>query len=329
MSSPAAVPAPRIRRHRAGAGLGWVQQGLRLFARHPLVLAVMVGLGPLLLLTLKIVPVLGDLVSFLLTPAVALGMLTVCRSVREGTPAGISSYGVALQDPVARLRLLQLGVYYAVVAGLVGLALSLAPAPAPAPGADRAASTNRAPVPAEPATPLTPSAPAEASAPAADSAVAPPAPVPPPLAPPAAPLPGAPDFGASPIPLPLFLALVAVLIPFLMTIWFAPVLCGWYRMPAAKALFFSFFACWRNRAAMLVYLVTLLGLWVLAVLLVASLIDILNAKEGLAPYLMVAPLLFLFLAIAQAANLAMVRDIVDDGTETEAAVVDTTVLPPS
>ena len=30
-----------------------------------------------------------------------------------------------------------------------------------------------------------------------------------------------------------------------------------------------------------------------------------------------------------AANLAMVGDIVDDGTETEAAVVDTTVLPPS
>jgi hypothetical protein len=310
MNSPQTTPGPRIRSHRASAGLGWVQRGLRLFSRHPLVLAVLVGLGPLLLLTLKVVPALGDLVSYLLTPAVILGMLTVCRSVREGTPAGISSYLAALHDPATRLRLLQLGAYYAVFGGLVTLALSFAPEPAPASSADLPLNGNL--IAAAPGPP----------APAADQAA-------PPAAPAAKNLAGTPDFAANPISLPVFFELVAIVVPFMMTIWFAPALCGWYHMPAPKALFFSFFACWRNRAAMLVYLVTLLGIWVIAVLILASLIDLLNATAGLAPYLLLAPLLFLMMAIAQAANLAMVQDVIDDGTEPDNAVIDTTILPPS
>jgi len=41
--------------------------------------------------------------------------------------------------------------------------------------------------------------------------------------------------------------------PVVMAFWFAPVLAAWDGMGAAKALFFSFFAGWRNWRAFLVY----------------------------------------------------------------------------
>lgn len=41
--------------------------------------------------------------------------------------------------------------------------------------------------------------------------------------------------------------------PVVMAFWFAPVLVAWDGMGAAKALFFSFFASWRNWRAFLVY----------------------------------------------------------------------------
>ena len=45
--------------------------------------------------------------------------------------------------------------------------------------------------------------------------------------------------------------------PVVMAFWFAPVLAAWQEMGAAKALFFSFFAGWRNWRAFLVYGVVL------------------------------------------------------------------------
>jgi hypothetical protein len=46
-------------------------------------------------------------------------------------------------------------------------------------------------------------------------------------------------------------------VPVILAFWFAPVLVAWHRMPAAKALFFSFFASLRNWPAFLVYAVAL------------------------------------------------------------------------
>ena len=43
-----------------------------------------------------------------------------------------------------------------------------------------------------------------------------------------------------------------VYLPILMLTWFAPQLVAWHRQPVAKALFFSLFACWRNRWPFLV-----------------------------------------------------------------------------
>ena len=50
------------------------------------------------------------------------------------------------------------------------------------------------------------------------------------------------------------LAIAATLyMPLMMLFWFAPTLVAWHAMPAAKALFFSLFACLMNWRAFLVY----------------------------------------------------------------------------
>lgn len=55
----------------------------------------------------------------------------------------------------------------------------------------------------------------------------------------------------------------AVFAPLMLFASFAPVIAGWRGIPPFKALFFSFFACWRNLAPLLVCLLGLFGLFVL------------------------------------------------------------------
>ena len=59
--------------------------------------------------------------------------------------------------------------------------------------------------------------------------------------------------------------------PLMMAYWFAPLLAGWGRVPAAKALFFSFVACMRNWRAFLTYGIGLLIIALGAGLLIAIL----------------------------------------------------------
>ena len=315
MSTSALPAGPRIRINRAGAGLAWVQRGLRLFARQPFLLVVLVGLGVLVLLTISVLPGVGDLASLVLAPSVSLGAVAICRSIDRGQAPTSALYWAALREPVARLRLLQLGLYSAVYVGLASLLLSQMSPPPPAAGAgtqvQAPGTTQEAPAASgdgkeTPATPPPGAATTSADAPA-----------------PAA------------MPLPVFLAMIALLLPYMMTMWFAPVLAGWHGLSAPKALFFSFFACWRNRTAMLVYMITLLGIIVIAVLILGSLIEILNAKAGLGLFLVVAPLGFVTTAIAQSANLEMIKDVIDagDGDESgpppEVVAPDTTRPPPA
>ncbi|WP_345793258.1 BPSS1780 family membrane protein [Thauera sp. JM12B12] len=45
--------------------------------------------------------------------------------------------------------------------------------------------------------------------------------------------------------------------PVMMAYWFAPALAGWWKVPAAKAMFFSFYACLRNWRPFLAYAIGL------------------------------------------------------------------------
>jgi hypothetical protein len=57
-----------------------------------------------------------------------------------------------------------------------------------------------------------------------------------------------------------FSLLVALLLstPLMMAYWFAPMLAAWWKVPAPKAMFFSFYACLRNWRPFLAYAVGLL-----------------------------------------------------------------------
>jgi hypothetical protein len=46
---------------------------------------------------------------------------------------------------------------------------------------------------------------------------------------------------------------VLLMAPVVMAWWYAPMLASWHGVPAAKGLFFSFVACWRNWRAFLAY----------------------------------------------------------------------------
>ncbi|THF65033.1 BPSS1780 family membrane protein [Pseudothauera rhizosphaerae] len=51
---------------------------------------------------------------------------------------------------------------------------------------------------------------------------------------------------------------VALSTPVMMAYWFAPLLAGWWKLPAPKAMFFSFFACLRNWRPFLAYSIALM-----------------------------------------------------------------------
>ncbi|BAL22931.1 BPSS1780 family membrane protein [Azoarcus sp. KH32C] len=53
------------------------------------------------------------------------------------------------------------------------------------------------------------------------------------------------------------LVAIALSTPVMMAYWFAPVLAGWWEIPAPKAMFFSFIACQRNWRPFLMYSIAL------------------------------------------------------------------------
>lgn len=95
------------------------------------------------------------------------------------------------------------------------------------------------------------------------------------------------------------LRLMLIASPLLLAFWFAPLLTAWDRVPAAKSLFFSFVAAWRNWRAFLAYgtAVMLIGVFlpglllIVAGLLSATLGEILSMALRLLLILVFAPVL--------------------------------------
>jgi hypothetical protein len=53
-------------------------------------------------------------------------------------------------------------------------------------------------------------------------------------------------------------------LPFAMLFWHAPALVHWHDVAPVKSLFFSIMACWKNKTALLVYMVCWLGVFMTA-----------------------------------------------------------------
>ncbi|ODT34148.1 MAG: hypothetical protein ABS55_11875 [Lautropia sp. SCN 70-15] len=111
----------------------------------------------------------------------------------------------------------------------------------------------------------------------------------------------------------LYAAIVFVLVytPIQMAMWYAPLFAAWHKVPPAKALFFSFFAVWRNKWAFLVF-----GAGWFAVAFLASLaVRLLDSLLGDSPVLLsmlLSPLSLVLITAVYCSFWASYRDAVVD-----------------
>ena len=118
----------------------------------------------------------------------------------------------------------------------------------------------------------------------------------------------------------LYAAIVFVLVytPIQMAMWYAPLFAAWHSVPPAKALFFSFFAVWRNKWTFLVF-----GAGWFAVAFVASLaVRLLDAMLGDSPVLLsmlLSPLSLVLITAVYCSFWASYRDAVVDAQAGPAA----------
>ena len=75
--------------------------------------------------------------------------------------------------------------------------------------------------------------------------------------------------------------------------WHAPALTHWGQQPAAKALFFSWMACWRNKGAFLVYGLTWLAVGILFLVLATLVFGLLGQSKLVALSTVPAVLMFI------------------------------------
>ncbi|MGB2816563.1 MAG: BPSS1780 family membrane protein [Burkholderiaceae bacterium] len=129
------------------------------------------------------------------------------------------------------------------------------------------------------------------------------------------------------IPWDALVVSVLLYTPVLMLTWFAPQLVAWHRQPVSKALFFSFFACWRNKWPFLV-----LGLVLMALSLgVGYLTTELLRALGLSPQMMsmlFAPVAMVVTSITYATQYPIYRAIIEPQAEVPPALPPQEPAPP-
>jgi hypothetical protein len=240
------VPATR--------GWHWIMRGVALVGRAPLGWMVVSMTYWLVMVLVSRLPYLGLLVALLITPALAVSFMAICRGLdRGGRGADLTLVADGFRRNLTALVTLG-GVYLAVTLAIFaasGIADGGALARLTLSGRGRA---------------------------------------------------GAEGGFAGAVALALALS-----IPVQLAFWFAPVLAAWHGMPAAKALFFSFFAAMRNWRAFLVYAVA--GVAALGILM-AVIFNVQRAQAGpqIVPTL-VFLLLVAFIPVYYASAYASYRDI--------------------
>jgi hypothetical protein len=100
-------------------------------------------------------------------------------------------------------------------------------------------------------------------------------------------------------------------VPVMMAFWFAPQLVVWSGFTPVKALFFSFFAVWRNRGAFLRYLITWIGLTVFLGAVFALLSMVLEMTPGTLNAL-IFPVTLILMAVAHSSFYVTTKAIFGD-----------------
>jgi hypothetical protein len=110
------------------------------------------------------------------------------------------------------------------------------------------------------------------------------------------------------IPLDALIVQLVLYTPVLMLMWFAPVLVGWHRLTPGKAMFGSVVACWRNKAALLVYGVVVSLMMMAASAVVVTLVSSLfSSRQALS--IVLAPLALVLMTLVQASFYPMYKSV--------------------
>ncbi|EXI64997.1 MAG: putative integral membrane protein [Candidatus Accumulibacter adjunctus] len=108
------IPAPQFdgasRRLEAGSVFDWFRQGWAIFAANPAVWIAMMVLLIVIYVGLAVVPVIGYLAGYLLTPLLAAGMLLACRKAVSGEALEIGDLFAGFRRDTGAL--MTLGVFY-------------------------------------------------------------------------------------------------------------------------------------------------------------------------------------------------------------------------
>jgi len=99
-------------------------------------------------------------------------------------------------------------------------------------------------------------------------------------------------------------------VPILMVTWFAPQLVAWHAQPLGKALFFSFFACWRNRWPFLTLGAALFGITFATVFISSQLLQAIGVSPQLMQMLF-APVVLILISIGYATQYPIYRSLIE------------------
>jgi len=102
--------------------------------------------------------------------------------------------------------------------------------------------------------------------------------------------------------------------PVLMLTWFSPQLVAWHRQSLAKAMFFSFFACWRNKWPFLVLGLVLTSLSLGVGYLSTELLRAIGLSPQMASMLL-APVAMVMTSIGYATQYPIYRAIIEPHPE--------------
>jgi hypothetical protein len=111
--------------------------------------------------------------------------------------------------------------------------------------------------------------------------------------------------------------------PILMLTWFSPQLVAWHRQPLSKAMFFSLFACWRNRWPFLV-LALAFGTLVIAVSWLSSVLLNLAGVSSQLGSMLLAPIALLLTSVAYSTQYPIYRAVMEPPSVTRPAATSTT-----
>jgi len=112
------------------------------------------------------------------------------------------------------------------------------------------------------------------------------------------------------LPWDAIVAAAIVYVPILMLTWFAPQLVAWHDQPVAKALFFSFFACWRNRWPFLMLAAAMFTLTFGVTFVVTQSLQIFGASPQLASMLLALVALIL-ISVGYATQYPIYRSLIE------------------